>query len=317
MTIKLGVVMDPIALIKPKKDSTLAMLIEAQRRGWPIHYMELKDLFVRDSKGYAFTTPLQVNDDLQSWFSFGIRQLIALEQLDVILMRKDPPWTLNYIYCTYLLELAEQAGVLVINKPQSLRDANEKLFTTWFPQCCPPTLITSNKKLLLDFVAQYKEVIFKPLDSMGGQSVFLIRTGDLNTNVVIETLTHRGKRLIMAQQFIPAIMQGDKRILMINGEPIEYALARIPAEGDIRGNLVANARGDVIPLTENDRFICSQVGPILRQKGLAFVGLDVIGNYLTEINVTSPTCIREIEAVYPLNIAGRLLDHIENTLATK
>ena len=317
MTIKLGVVMDPIASIKPYKDSTLAMLLEAQRRGWVLQYMEQKDLFIDKGEPHAFITDLQVADNNDSWFTLGSKAAIPLSQLDVILMRKDPPLTLDYIYSTYLLELAEQAGVLIINKPQSLRDANEKLFTCWFPQCCPETLVTANKKLLQDFIGAHKEAILKPMDGMGGQSVFFLRIGDLNMNAIIESLTQNGNRLIMAQRFIPAILQGDKRVLMINGEPIEYALARIPTRGDIRGNLAAGARGEVIPLTEEDRFICSQVGPVLRQKGLIFVGLDIIGEYLTEINVTSPTCIREIEAVFPINIAGRLMDCLEEKLALR
>lgn len=310
MPIKLGVVMDAIGTIKAKKDTTLAMLLEAQKRGWCIEYMEQKDIFLADTRPQAYLTKLTVKDDIHDWYHFGERHVADLASLDVILMRKDPPFDMEYVYTTYLLELAEQAGTLVINKPQSLRDANEKLYTSWFPSCCPETLVTRDAKLLRAFITQHKKVVFKPLDSMGGRSIFLLEEGDPNINVVIETLTNWGEQFMMAQRFIPEIMQGDKRILLINGEPIDYALARIPARGEIRGNLAAGGTGVVVPLSAHDRLICQQVGPVLRAKGLVFVGIDVIGDYLTEINVTSPTCLREIEAGAKIAVAERLFDCI-------
>lgn len=308
MTIKLGVVMDPIASIHYKKDSTLAMLWEADKRGWEIYYFEQKDLFVRDGVAYGNGRALSVYQDAQRWFKFGAEKSMALSELNVILMRKDPPFDQEYIYTTYLLELAERAGVFVMNKPQALRDANEKLFTTWFSQCCVPSVVTRDMGVLRAFFAEHQDIVCKPLDVMGGSSVFHLRPQDPNAAVVFETLTQRETRFMMAQKFIPAIAAGDKRILMINGEPVSYALARIPAPGEWRGNLAAGARGVAQPLSDRDLWICQQVGPVLREKGLYFVGLDVIGDYLTEINVTSPTCIRELNEQCQLDIAAQLLD---------
>ena len=312
MSISLGIVMDPIATIK---DSSFAMLLAAQARGWKLWYMEINDLGLRDGKAYATMRPLQVRDDPQDWFTLGTPQSAPLHQLAVILMRKDPPFDLEYIIATYLLEHAETAGTLVINKPQSLRDANEKLYTAWFPQCCVPTLVTRRATELRAFLQEQGEIILKPLDSMGGTAIFRITQGDLNTSVIIETLTQQEQRFVMAQRFIPAILtQGDKRILLVNGEPIPYALARIPAAGELRGNLAAGGRGEGVPLSERDYWICTQVGPTLRDKGLLFVGLDVIGDYLTEINVTSPTCIRQLDKLYGLDIAEQLMMVIEAKL---
>ncbi|BAP56378.1 glutathione synthetase [Thioploca ingrica] len=315
MSISLGIVMDPIATIKVSKDSSFAMLLAAQARGWKLWYMEINDLWLRDGKAYATMRPLQVRDDPQDWFTLGTPQSTPLHQLAVILMRKDPPFDLEYIIATYLLEQAEAAGTLVVNKPQSLRDANEKLYTAWFPQCCVPTLVTRRATELRAFLQEQGEIILKPLDSMGGTAIFRITQGDLNTSVIIETLTQQEHRFVMAQRFIPAITtQGDKRILLVNGEPIPYALARIPAAGELRGNLAAGGRGEGVPLSERDHWICTQVGPTLRDKGLLFVGLDVIGDYLTEINVTSPTCIRQLDKLYGLDIAGQLMTVIEAKL---
>lgn len=315
MSISLGIVMDPIATIKVSKDSSFAMLLAAQARGWKLWYMEINDLWLRDGKAYATMRPLQVRDDSQDWFTLGTPQLAPLHQLAVILMRKDPPFDLEYIIATYLLEHAQSAGTLVINQPQSLRDANEKLYTTWFPQCCVPTLVTRRATELRAFLQEQGDIILKPLDSMGGTAIFRITQGDLNTSVIIETLTQQEQRFVMAQRFIPAILtQGDKRILLINGEPIPYALARIPAAGELRGNLAAGGRGEGVPLSERDYWICTQVGPTLRDKGLLFVGLDVIGDYLTEINVTSPTGIRQLDKLYGLDIAGQLMTVIEAKL---
>jgi glutathione synthase len=315
MTIRLGVVMDPIGSIKVHKDSTLAMLLEAQSRGWPLRYMEQGDLFLRDGQTFARQRDLMVFDDTSRWFEWGEESAGPLSELDVILMRKDPPFDMEYVYTTYLLERAEDAGVLVVNKPRSLRDANEKLFTAWFPQCTPPTLVTRARGRLRDFLAEHEDIILKPLGNMGGESIFRLRRGDPNANVVIETLTAHASRYAMAQRFIPEIAQGDKRILLIDGEPIAYALARVPAEGETRGNLAAGGQGVGVPLSERDRWICAQVGPVLREKGLLFVGLDVIGDYLTEINVTSPTCIRELDRLYNLRISAKLMDAIDARLS--
>jgi glutathione synthase len=315
MTIRLGVVMDPIASIKVNKDSTFAMLLEAQARGWPVHYMEQDDLFLRDGQAFARHRALRLFDDASRWYEWGEEDTDPLAAFDVILMRKDPPFDMEYVYTTYLLERAEDAGVLVVNQPRSLRDANEKLFTAWFPQCAPPTLVTRAPGRIRAFLAEHGDIILKPLGGMGGESVFRLRRGDPNMNVVIETLTADETRFAMAQRFLPEIAQGDKRILLIDGEPVPYALARIPAEGETRGNLAAGGTGVGVPLTERDRWICAQVGPVLREKGLLFAGLDVIGDYLTEINVTSPTCIRELDRLYDLHISARLMDVIAGRLS--
>lgn len=314
MSRKLGIVMDPISAITIKKDSSFAMLLAAQAKGWSLFYMEQQDLFLHQGIVSAEMKPLQVEENAEDWYQLGEQQTQALTELDVILMRKDPPFDMEYIYSTYLLEQAQSAGVLVVNHPQSLRDANEKLYTAWFPQCCPPTLVTRQSHLIRQFQSEHGDIILKPLDGMGGASIFRVKADDPNTSVIIETLTEHGQKSVMAQKFIPEIVDGDKRILMINGEPVPYALARIPAKGETRGNLAAGGRAEGRPLTEHDRWICEQVGPTLREKGLLFVGLDVIGNYLTEINVTSPTCIRELDTQFNLNIAGDLMNSIEQQL---
>lgn len=310
----IGIIMDPIDKITLAKDSSFAMLLAAQARGWSLWYMELQNLWLKAGQAYAAMRPLQVRDDPTNWFTLGSAVNQTLTSLSVILMRKDPPFDLEYITATYLLERAEAAGTLVVNKPQSLRDANEKLFTAWFPQCCAPTLVTRQAALIRDFLAEQGEIVIKPLDAMGGHSVFLLKQGEVNTNVIIELMTQQERRFVMAQRFIPQIERGDKRILLIDGEPIPYALARLPAPGEIRGNLAAGGRGEGIPLSERDYWICSQVGSLLKEKGLLFVGLDVIGDYLTEINVTSPTCIRELDKLYQLDIATQLIEKIEEKL---
>jgi len=314
MPTALGVVMDPIGSIKYPKDSTLAMLLAAQKRGWLLYYMEMSDLAMRDGEATASMRPLRVFADPVHWFELDEPRQTPLHKLDVILMRKDPPFDMEYIYATYLLEQAEQCGTLVVNRPQSLRDANEKVFTAHFPQCTPPTLISRQAPQLRDFIAEHNEVILKPLEGMGGASIFKVSRDDPNTSVIIETLTEHGKRYAMAQRFIPEITAGDKRILLIDGEPIPYALARIPAKGELRGNLAAGGRGVGVELSERDHWICQQVAPVLREKGLIFVGIDVIGDYLTEINVTSPTCIRELDAQYSLDIGGQLMETIARYL---
>jgi glutathione synthase len=314
MTKKLGVVMDPIGSINYKKDSTLAMLLEAARRGWTIYYFEQKDLFLRDGLAFGKSKLLNVFQDQDHWFEFGAEQETPLASLNLILMRKDPPFDREYIYTTYILEQAERHGTLVANKSQSLRDANEKLFTAWFPACCPPTLVTRSHALLREFFHRHQDIICKPLDGMGGTSIFHLQPGDPNASVVFETLTGRETQYMMAQRFIPEITAGDKRILLIDGDPIPFALARIPGKGEWRGNLAAGARGVAQPLTARDRWICEQVGPVLREKGLYFVGIDVIGDFLTEINVTSPTCIRELDEQCNLNISEILFDCLEKYL---
>jgi len=306
--------MDPIDQITIKKDSSFAMLLAAQARGWTLSYMEQSDLFLDDGEVKSACRDLQVKDDPSDWFTLGEEQARSLETLDVILMRQDPPFDMEYIYSTYLLEHAETAGVLVVNKPQSLRDANEKLFTAWFPQCCPPYLVTCDADRIKSFLEKHTDIILKPLDSMGGTSIFRVKENDPNLNVIIETLTINGQSQIMVQRFIPEISEGDKRVLLIEGKPVDYALARIPAKGETRGNLAVGGRSEGVALTDHDRWICDQVGETLREKGLMFVGLDIIGDYLTEINVTSPTYIRELDALYDLDIAGDLMDAIEKRL---
>lgn len=317
MTIKLGVVMDPIAGINYKKDTTLAMLWAAQDRGWELYYMQQGDLYLEQGVARARMAQLSVQRDPQNWFSTAEPQDGDLAGLDVILMRKDPPFDNEYIYTTYILEAAERSGTLVVNRCQSLRDCNEKVFATQFPQCCPPVLVSADMQRLKSFHLQHDDAIFKPLDGMGGSAVFRVKQGDPNVSVILEMLTQHGTRTIMAQKFIPQIELGDKRILMINGEPVPYCLARVPLAGETRGNLAAGGSGRPQPLTERDQWIAAQVGAGLREKGLLFVGLDVIGDYLTEINVTSPTCVREIDAAYELDIAGQLMDCIAGELKNR
>ena len=310
-TIRLGIFMDPIGSIDVKKDSSFAMLLAAQRRGWELLYMEQSDLLLRDARAYATARALRVEDNAEIWFEFGAIHITPLDTLDILLIRKDPPFDLEYLFATHILEHAEKGGTLVVNGPQAIRDANEKLFTAWFADCGPPMLVTRSEQQIRIFLEEQGDIILKPLHSMGGESVFRVVKGDANTSVIIETLTRHGSRFAMAQRFIPEIAAGDKRILMIDGEPVPYALARIPAPGETRGNLAAGGRGEGIALSTRDRWICARVGPTLREKGLLFVGLDVIGDYLTEINVTSPTCIRELDALYGLDIAGDLMDVLD------
>ena len=314
MKIKLGIVMDPIDQININKDTSFAMLLEAQTRGWEIHYMQLNDLYLRNGRAFARTQQLKVQRDAQQWYAFAGEQNIALEELNVILMRKDPPFDQEYIYATYLLECAESRGVTVINKPQSLRDANEKLYTAWFPQCCADTLVAREPQLIREFLIEHQQIILKPLDGMGGASIFHLRINDPNISVILEIMTQHKQRFVMAQKYLPQIKDGDKRILLINGEPVPYALARIPAKGETRGNLAAGGTAEGRELTERDYWIAAQVGPTLKEKGLIFVGLDVIGDYLTEINVTSPTCVQELDRQYNINISATLMDYIETLL---
>lgn len=315
MTLRLGMVMDPVESITIYKDSSFAMCLAAQARGYQLDYLAPHELFVENSQAYAQARALSVRDDANDWFTLGDAKTTALRDYDIILMRKDPPFNIDYIYLTYLLELAENAGVLVANKPQSLRDANEKFFTTHFPECCPPTLVSASMERLYEFHQQHRDIIYKPLHGMGGRAIFRAGNNDPNVHVIIETLTNHGKHMIMAQQYIPEITTtGDKRILIVDGKPVPFALARIPALGETRGNLAAGARGECVPLTQRDHEICQQLAPVLQEMGLWFVGIDVIGAYLTEINVTSPTCIREIDTAQGLNIADDFLQALENKI---
>jgi len=316
MTLKLGVVMDPIQSIDPKKDTTLAFLKEAEARQWDISYFEIGDLYLQNGKVHGHAKSLKIFNDNKHWFEFGAKKNIPLAELNVILMRKDPPIDAAYSYATQLLDHAESEGVLVVNKPQALRDANEKLYTSWFKDCCPPTLVSQRISDLKDFLREQHQIVCKPLNGMGGQSIFYLQEMDVNASVVFEMLTQRETQFMMAQRYIPEIKEGDKRILLINGEPIPYALARIPAEGEFRGNLAAGAKGVAKPLTKRDQWICEQVGPILRKKGLYFVGLDVIGDYLTEINVTSPTGVCELDAQCDIKISAIFLDCIQQLLSS-
>lgn len=312
--LSVGVVMDPIKSITTKKDSSFAMLLEAQRRGADIHYMEQGDLKILQGEALARSRLLAVRDQPTDWFDLDADQEIRLGDLDVILMRKDPPFDIEYIYTTYILERAEIAGALVVNRPQSLRDINEKAYTAWFPECSPVTLITRSMAEMKAFLKTHGRIVVKPLHGMGGRSIFVVTNGDNNANVIFETLTDYGQRFAMVQVYIPEIAKGDKRILLVDGEPVPYALARIPSADDNRGNLVMGAVGEGRELSKRDRWICSQVGPVLRDRGVLFAGLDVIGDYLTEINITSPTGMRELDRQYGLNIASGLFDAIDRQL---
>lgn len=317
MSIRLGVVMDPIGAIHYKKDSTLAMLLAAQQRGWELYYMEQPDLFLRDSECHARMAQLAVRADPHDWYTLREPIVAPLQSLDVVLMRKDPPVDLEYLYTTLLLERAEASGVLIVNRPAAVRNANEKLYTAWFAQCCAPMCVSRDRQRLKTFLDEHGDIVVKPLNGMGGASVFRIRRDDPNLHVILETITDNGRQSAMAQRYIPEISEGDKRILMIDGKPFPHALARIPAVGESRGNLAAGGTGIGVDLSARDRWICAQVGPALREQGLLFVGLDVIGDYLTEINVTSPTCIRELDTLYGSDIAGQLMDSIAEKLSAR
>jgi glutathione synthase len=308
MSIKLGVIMDPIEAIQPQHDSTFAMLLEAQQRGWTIFYLQQKDIFVKNNTVYAHTKNLRLTDNNQNWFETLEQKTVELHTLDIILMRKDPPVDNNYIYTTQLLDLVAQHGTLIVNRPQSLRDFNEKLFIQLFPQCIPPTIITTNAQQLREFLDEQQDIICKPLDGMGGRGIFRLQKNDPNFHVIVETLTHNGTQQMLAQRFIPEISQGDKRILLIDGKPVPHALARIAKAGETRANMALGGRGVGAELTKRDYWICEQIGATLRDKGILFAGIDVIGDYLTEINITSPTCIRELDKLFSLNISAQLLD---------
>ena len=313
----LAVLMDDISSIKPIKDSSFAMMLEAQKRGWEIFTFDTPDMFYEDGKVIANARKTLLRDSEQDWYECEDIKALPLNNIDIIFMRKDPPFDMDYIYATYLLEQAENSGTLVVNKPSSLRDANEKLFALNFPECIPETLVSSNIKKLSEFISKIKTAVVKPLDGMGGTDIFKLTKGDKNIEEVLLKITNQGSRFIMAQEFLPEIKNGDKRILLINGKPVDYALARIPAAGSFKGNLAAGAKGVGQPLSARDRHLCSQIAPMLIEKELMFVGLDVIGDYITEINVTSPTCIRELDSQFDLNISSMLLDEIEDKLALR
>jgi glutathione synthase len=313
--IRLGMIMDPIESITPYKDSSLAMLLEAERRAAEIHYFQQADLKLLGGQAIGRSQRLTVRDDTHDWFELGASATIPLGDLDVILMRKDPPFDMEYVYTTYILDRAALQGALIVNRPQALRDINEKAYTAWFPECTPLTLITRSMSEMRTFLHANERIVVKPLDGMGGKSIFVVQKGDNNANVIFETLTQHGQRFAMVQVYIPEINLGDKRILLVNGEPVPYALARIPSADDNRGNLVMGAKGVGQPLSAADQAICDRVGPVLRDQGVLFAGIDVIGDYLTEVNITCPTGIRELDKQFELNIAGLLFDAIESQLA--
>jgi glutathione synthase len=312
--IDIGIVMDPVTTLSVKKDSTLAMIIAARRRGWRVRYILQGDMHLAGGRIRALMHDIDVDLDATPFWTLGEGRTRDLADLDVILMRKDPPFDMEYIYSTYMLERVEEAGTLVMNRPRSLRDCNEKFFATYFPELCPPLVVTRRADILRAFAAEQEDVVMKPLDGMGGASIFRLQKHDPNLSVVIETLTGHGRHQTMAQRYLPEITEGDKRILMINGHPVPYALARIPAAGESRGNLAAGGRGEARPLTDREQQICARVGPELRARGLDFVGLDVIGGWLTEVNVTCPTCVRELDTQCDLDIGGQLMDHVEARL---
>lgn len=308
---KLGVVMDPIESINFKKDSTLAMMIEAQSKGHEIFYITPNALFIDSGIAFASSAKIEVKDNPSDWFSLEEEKIIKLSELNSILMRQDPPFNSDYIYNTYVLEMASREGVNIFNNPRSLRDCNEKVYASEFPQCCTKHLVTSNKLLLSQFVEEYKDTVIKPLDGMGGASIFRLKKNEPNLNVILETITHHFTQKVMIQEYIPQISEGDKRILVINGEPMGAAIARIPAEGELRGNLAAGASAVAKSLSERDMWICKEVGPSLVKKGLLLVGLDIIGDYLTEINVTSPTCFKEYKELCDIDVAKTFIDSVE------
>ncbi len=310
--------MDPIEDIKYAKDTTFAMLLAAQKRGYELLYLTLADLYLRDGVARGVARPLTVKADPADWFALGEAADVPLGDVDVILMRKDPPFDVEYVYVTYILERAELAGALVVNRPRGLRDMNEKVYTAWFPDCCAPTLISRDMDAMARFAAEHGRIVCKPLDGMGGRSIFVVDPSDKNMRVVFETLTQYGERYAMVQRYLPEIATtGDSRVLLVDGEPAPYALARMPTATDNRGNLAAGATGVGRPLNDRDRELAARIGPVLREAGMLFVGLDVIGGFVTEINVTSPTGVRELEKSFGIDIAGLLMDAIDRRLALR
>lgn len=317
-SLKVGVIMDPIEKIKPQKDSSFALMLEAQARGMELYYMEMQDIALLNGRAVADMRPLQLSDSSDSYYALGESQREHLASLDILLMRKDPPFDIEYIMATYILERAEAEGCLVVNRAQSLRDANEKVFTSWFKDCCPPSLLSRSRASILEFLTQHEKIVLKPTDKMGGQSIFIVEKGDVNTNIIIEEMTRFGQRFIQAQKYIPEIeTTGDKRVILFNGKAIEQAITRLPGEGDHRGNMAVGARAEAYALDARDKDICKTVGPVLMEKGIYFAGIDIIGGYMTEVNVTSPTGIREIDRFYKLNISAVFWDGISGFLSSK
>lgn len=316
-SLRIAVVMDPIEDIKPAKDTTLAMMLAARHRGWSVETLGLGDLWLRDGVAWGRASPVEVRDDPSDWFTRGESVTTRLGDFDAVLMRKDPPFDTEYVYATYILERAELQGALVVNRPQGLRDMNEKVYTAWFPDCCAPTLITRGMTDMHAFLCEHGRIVCKPLHGMGGRSIFVLELGDKNANVVFETLTEYGHRYAIVQRYIPDIVtSGDARVILVDGEPVPYALARIPSAADNRGNLAAGAKGVGRPLDERDRWLAGRIGPALRERGMLFVGLDVIGGFVTEINVTSPTGARELERQFGLDATGLLMDAIARRLGS-
>jgi glutathione synthase len=313
---KLAFILDPLDSIKTYKDTSFAIMREAAGRGHLLYSLMQEDLVWRPGAVTGFARELRLTGDKYAWYESAEVRETPLADFDAVLMRKDPPFDMEYVYSTYLLELAETAGAHVFNSPRAIRDNNEKMAIARFPQFTAPSLVTRQETLLRAFLDEHDDVILKPLDGMGGTSVFRLHRNDPNIGVVMETLTHYGRRMIMAQRYIPEIVRGDKRILLIDGEPVPYSLARIPKPGETRGNLAAGGRGVAQPLSARDRAIADSVGPQLAAEGLLLVGLDVIGDYLTEVNVTSPTCFQEITEQTGFNVAGSLVDALERRLAT-
>ena len=317
MSYSLGVVMDPIADIKPHKDTSFAMMLEAQKRGATIYYFELNDLFIDNGKAKGSARKVTVEDRAEDFYTLAEPTIVELGDIDVLLMRKDPPFDSEFLFATQMLSLAQQDGALVVNNPQALRDFNEKLFTSWFPDLIPATLVARDPSIIRQFHAKHKDIICKPLDGMGGTSIFRIQPDGVNLGVVIETLTDLGSQYMMVQEYLPEIKEGDKRILIVDGEVMPYCLARLPTKGETRGNLAAGGTGRPQPISDSDRAIAERVAPVAKANGILFVGLDVIGSKVTEINITSPTCVREIEAAFDISIMGKLFDAIENELNQK
>ncbi|AAM68070.1 glutathione synthase [Buchnera aphidicola] len=312
--LKIGIVMDSITLINIKKDSSFAILLEAQKRQHEIYYMEMNDLYLRKGQSYATTKSIEIQKNQNNYFKFIQKKDISLNELDAILMRKDPPFNTEFIYATYILERAEEKGVLVINKPKSLRDCNEKIFISWFSRFTTDTLVTRKLSKIHNFWKEKNDIILKPLDAMGGKGVFRIKKDDPNFSVIVETLTNYEKKYCMIQTYLPEVQFGDKRILIVNGKPIPWSLTRIPKHGETRANLAVGGEGRVQKLNDKDWEIANYLAPILKKRGLILVGLDVIGDKLTEINVTSPTCICEIEEKKNISITGILIDYIEDKI---
>jgi glutathione synthase len=311
---KIAFIVDPLDDFKLYKDSTYAMMREAAARGHALYSMEQEDLLWRAGIVYGYAGRLHLTgkeSDGDAWYELESVEETPLHQFDVVMMRKDPPFDMEYVYSTYLLELAQVQGARVVNNPRAIRDHNEKLAIARYPDFIAPTLVTRREELIRSFLAQHQDIILKPLDGMGGTSVFRVHREDPNVSVIIETLTHYGRRTIMAQRYIPQIREGDKRILIVGGKPVPYALARIPQPGETRGNLAAGGRGVARELTPRDREIAETLGPGLNSQGLLLVGLDVIGDYLTEVNVTSPTCFQEIMQQTGFNVAGMMIDALE------